>query len=193
VEKRSETPRAIRCRPDLSSVFGGVVQGQKAWNGNPEAGRGRQRQSRGPRKRGGEIGASFEFGEKEKVRIMDAFYTQVQEFCQMMQEELAERWDTLPATPTSSRNAQSFTEKMLLCPTIESARSCIQKDFPGALSFVLAMEGLNRRILEGGIRLPTEWPKYQTRFYMLGCAVQDYIDSLRAETPAESEVLSEKA
>jgi hypothetical protein len=124
---------------------------------------------------------------------MHAFYTQVQEFCQIMQEELTARWDTLSETPTSRSKALSFTEKVLLCPTIESARSCIQKDFPGALSFVVAMEGLNRRIQDGGIRLQTEWPRYRTRFYVLGCAVQDYIDSLRAEIPAESEVLSEKA
>ena len=111
---------------------------------------------------------------------MHAFYSQVQEFCVMMYEELAKRWDGLPETPVSPATAQEFMEKFVLCPTDESARSCIQSDFPGALSFAMAIEGVNQRILNGGLRLQEEWPAHQTRFYVLSCAVQDYIDSLPA-------------
>ena len=102
----------------------------------------------------------------------------------MMQDEVAVRWETMPETPTSARTALAFSEKVLLCPTTESARACIQQDFEGALSFVVAMQGVSERIEQGAFRLPTEWPQYQTRFYVLGCTVQDYIDSLRQETAA---------
>jgi len=66
----------------------------------------------------------------------------------------------------------------LLCPTTESARCCIQKDFPGAMSFAMAMDGVNQKLQNGSFHLPAEWPPYQTRFYVLSCAVQEYICSL---------------
>src|SRR5215472_5450872 len=110
---------------------------------------------------------------------MHAFYNQVHDFCQMMQEEVARQWDAMPGKEVSASTALAFSEKFLLCPTTESARSCIQQDFPGALSFVLALEGVNQRLQKGSLQLSTEWPKYQTRFYILSCTVREYIDSLQ--------------
>ena len=110
---------------------------------------------------------------------MHAFYNQVHDFCQMMQEEVARQWDAMPGREVSASTALAFSEKFLLCPTTESARSCIQHDFPGALSFVLALEGVNQRLQKGALQLSAEWPQYQTRFYILSCTVREYIDSLR--------------
>ena len=110
---------------------------------------------------------------------MHAFYNQVHDFCQMMQEEVAKRWDAMPGKTVSASTALDFSEKFLLCPTLESARSCIQQDFSGALSFVLALEGVNQRLQKGSLKLQTDWPKYQTRFYILSCTVHEYIDSLQ--------------
>jgi hypothetical protein len=111
---------------------------------------------------------------------MHVFYDQVHEFCRLMHQELARRVNTLPATPASTTTALVFAEKFLLCPTAESAKACIQRDFPGALGFASALDGVNQRIRDGGFELPAKWPAQQTKFYVLSCAVQDYLHSLCA-------------
>jgi hypothetical protein len=99
----------------------------------------------------------------------------------MVQEEVVTRLDDLTQVSTSAGNALSFAESLMLCPTAEAGRGCIRKDLGGALSFLLALEGVNERIQKSCFDFPAEWPEYQTRFYVLCCAVQQYLDSLRAK------------
>jgi hypothetical protein len=111
---------------------------------------------------------------------MQGLFAQVTGFCQMAEAEVLGDWHDL-ITPPSADLALGFAEKLILCPTTEAARSCIRRDSTGAVSFLLALEGVNRRIKKGGFQLATESPEHQTPFYLLACAVQEYIDSLHAE------------
>jgi hypothetical protein len=114
------------------------------------------------------------------------FFSQLEEFCQIVQEEFLARFDQITDVPISARAAVGFTESLLLCPTVEAARSSVHKDLTGALSFVLAVQGIQQRIERGGFELPADPPEYQTRFYFLGCAVQEYLDSLPTQPQDES-------
>jgi hypothetical protein len=109
------------------------------------------------------------------------FFEQVAEFCQMAQDVFLTKSDALTDGPTSGDAALAFAEVLLLCPTADAARSCIRKDLIGALSFVMALQGVKERIQRGSTRAPSESPQYQTKFYLLACAVQDYMDSLPAQ------------
>jgi hypothetical protein len=109
---------------------------------------------------------------------MHAFYNQVHEFCGMMHQELARRWQQLPEPSSSIETALAFTEKFLLCPTAESARACIARDFSGALSFASAVDEVNRSLERGEFELPPEYPRFQTCFYVLSCAVQEHLRAL---------------
>lgn len=115
---------------------------------------------------------------------MDAFNRQVHDFSLLMQEELLKHWNQMPPRPTNVTAAVEFTEAFLLCPTVEAARTCIRRNFPGALNFVMALNQVSESISTGRFKLPAEWPEYQTPFYMLGCAILDYIESL--PSPAKS-------
>ncbi len=112
---------------------------------------------------------------------MHVFYSQVHDFCELMLEEIGKRLSNVPEPPASASLALAFAEKFLLCPTIESARACIERDFPGALNFAMALDAVNRRIQKGLLRLPTEVPGCQTKFYVLGCVVQQHLRSLRRD------------
>jgi hypothetical protein len=112
---------------------------------------------------------------------MRDFYSQVVEFCQLLQEELMLNLEDLTQVATSAPRALGFAECLILCPTAEAGRGCIRNDLGGALSFLLALEGVNTRIHKSGFDFPSEWPEHQTRFYVLCCSVQQYLDSLHAK------------
>jgi hypothetical protein len=106
------------------------------------------------------------------------FYTQLSHFDPMLREELSKNLDDSPI-PASANIALSFAEKLMLCPTAEAATTCVQQDVAGAVSFVLAMQGLLQRIEKRRFQFATQSPKYQTPFYLLASAVQEYLDSLQ--------------
>ena len=113
-------------------------------------------------------------------RTMQLLFAQVTGFCRMAETEVLGDWHDL-LIPPSADLAVAFAENLILCPTAEAARSCIRRDPTGAVSFLLALEGVNRRIKKGAFQLATESPAHQTPFYLLACAVQEYIDSLHAQ------------
>ena len=108
----------------------------------------------------------------------NSFYNQLSNFCKMLEQEHASGLNKADRLPRSGRLAQGFTEKIILCPTAEAARACIRRDLPGALSFLLAAEGVQQRLTKGDCRFATESPEHQTTFYILAGAVQDYLESL---------------
>lgn len=67
----------------------------------------------------------------------------------------------------------------MLCPTTDAARACIHRDLSGALSFLFAVQGIQQRIERGCAKLPNQTLEFQTTFFLLACAVQDYLASLR--------------
>jgi len=79
--------------------------------------------------------------------------------------------------PRSAHLAGAFAERLILCPTTESAQACIRKDLPGALSFLLAAQGVQQRLAKGDCQFARESPEHQTVFYVLAGAVQDYLES----------------
>jgi hypothetical protein len=112
------------------------------------------------------------------VAAAEMFFTQIRELCQIVQEEFVCRFDQFHAVPFSAAAATAFLEKLILCPTEDAARQCVRKDLVGALSFVLALQGIQQRIERDVFELPVQLPEHQTRFYLLACAVQEYLASL---------------
>lgn len=115
------------------------------------------------------------------VSAAKIFFEQIVEFCQMAHEAFLAKFDTMAEVPISGSAALAFADRLLLCPTSEAARSCIQKDLIGALSFVMAVQGVQQRIQQNGSQLPFDAPQFQTRFYLLACAVREYMQSLQAQ------------
>ena len=116
------------------------------------------------------------------VVTIKTFFGQLEELCLMVQQEFLARFDELTSVPASARAAGAFTERLMLCPTIEAVRASIHNDLEGALSFVMALDGLQQRIEKGNFHLPSESPAHQTRFYLLACAVQEYLAGLTPQT-----------
>jgi hypothetical protein len=110
----------------------------------------------------------------------NSFYDQLSDFCKMLEAEHSTSLSKTDRLPRSGRLAQAFTERIILCPTAESARACIGRDLPGALSFLLAAEGVQQRLSKGDCHFAPETPEHQTTFYILAGAVQDYLESLHA-------------
>jgi hypothetical protein len=108
----------------------------------------------------------------------DSFFSQLRDFCNLLEQEHSASLAIADRFPRSGHLAQGFTEKIILCPTAESARACIRRDLPGALSFLLAAEGVQLRLAKGDCRFAKESPEHQTTFYILAGAVQDYLESL---------------
>ena len=109
------------------------------------------------------------------------FFEQIAEFCQMAQDAFLSKFDTMANVPISGGAALAFAERLLLCPTADAARSCVQKDLIGALSFVMAVQGVQQRVQQSGSQVLSDSPEYQTKFYLLACAVRDYMESLQAK------------
>jgi hypothetical protein len=109
------------------------------------------------------------------------FFGQLEEFCRLVQQEFLARFNEVTEIPASSAKALGFAESLMLCPTQEAARVCIRRELPAALSFVLAIQAMQRRLQLGQFKLPSEAPEYQTHFYLLACTVQDYLESLQLE------------
>jgi hypothetical protein len=104
---------------------------------------------------------------------------QVTRFCPLVRQELLERWDQVDQFPVCAHSALLFAETLMLCPTLDAARVCIRRDLCGALSFLFAVQGIQQRIERGSAELPVQAMEYATTFFLLACAVQDYLGSLR--------------
>lgn len=110
------------------------------------------------------------------------FFAQLEEFCRLVQEEFLARFNEVTEISTSTSHALAFTETLMLCPTLEAARACIRRELPAALSFVVAVQSMQRQLKIGNFSLSSQAPEFQTRFYLLACALQEYLESLRPES-----------
>src|SRR6476646_8907491 len=97
------------------------------------------------------------------------FFSQLEEFCRLVQEEFVARFNDLTEISTSTTHALGFAETLMLCPTPEAARASIQRELPASLSFVMAIQSMQRQLKLGTFKLPSEIPEYQTRFFLLAC------------------------
>jgi len=111
----------------------------------------------------------------------ELLFGQLAEFCRLVQEEFLPRFNEMTDIPTSSVSALAFAETLMLCPTEEAVRACIRRELPFALSFVIAIQGLQRRLQEGTYCLPPDAPEFQTPFFVLSNAVRDFLESARAQ------------
>ncbi|HLH56167.1 MAG TPA: hypothetical protein VKY92_21380 [Verrucomicrobiae bacterium] len=109
--------------------------------------------------------------------IEEKFFGQLEEFCRLVQEEFLARFDEVTAIPASAIEALEFSETLILCPTLEAARISVRRELASALSFVLAIQGMQRRLQLGQFKLPTQAPAYQTHFYLLACTVQEFLQT----------------
>ena len=116
-----------------------------------------------------------------QVATDELFFGQLAEFCRLVQEEFLAHFNEVKEIPTSSIRAVAFAETLILCPTQESVRAGIRRELPAALSFVIAIQGLQRLVQIGKFSLPSEQPEYQTPFYLLACSVREYLDSLQSQ------------
>jgi hypothetical protein len=110
-----------------------------------------------------------------------AFYAQWSRFCSLVECEHPIKFHHAAHFPRSAGLAQAFTERLILCPTAEAAKVCIRKDLPGALSFLLAAQGVQQRLAKGDCQFAQDSPEHQTVFYILAGAVQDYLESLHTQ------------
>ncbi|HZR21053.1 MAG TPA: hypothetical protein VFE51_27465 [Verrucomicrobiae bacterium] len=112
----------------------------------------------------------------------EMFFAQLEDFCRMVQQEFVARFNEVSEIPGSNARALSFAETLILCPTREAAQTWIHRELPAALSFVLAIQGMQRQLQIGALKLPTEVPRFQTKFYLLAVTVREYLESLQLET-----------
>lgn len=109
------------------------------------------------------------------------FFDQIEEFCRLVQQEFVARFNEIADISNSSNRASAFAESLMLCPTIEAAQVCIRREFSDSLSFVLAIHGMQRQLQLGTLKLPTDAPKFQTRFYLLAQTVREYLACFHAQ------------
>lgn len=105
---------------------------------------------------------------------------QLNEFCLMFQEEILQLASTPRRVPDSTI-ALAFAETLLLCPTAEAARACIRRDVSGARSFLVAADAVLKRIRSQRFDFKFEEPQYQTKFYVLACAIDDYLHARESQ------------
>jgi hypothetical protein len=117
-----------------------------------------------------------------QVAADEMFFSQLAEFCRLVQEEFLANFSDIKEIPTSSIRAMAFTETLILCPTQESVCASIRRELPAALSFVMAIQAMQRLLQIGKFNLPSEKPEYQTPFYLLASAVREYLESVPAST-----------
>ena len=110
----------------------------------------------------------------EYLVALNAFCLQLNEFCLLFQREIL-RQPEHPLHGASAESARRFAERLILCPTTEAAQTSIRRDLAGARSFLMASEGVLRRIRTEIFQFAREWPPHQTKFYLLACGVEEIL------------------
>jgi hypothetical protein len=119
--------------------------------------------------------------EAQTPAVDEIFISQLEEFCRLAQQEFTARFDEIKEISNSSATALSFAETLILCPTPEAVQSSIKRELPAALSFVLAIQSLQRQLKANSFSLPSEVPEYQTCYYLLASTVQEFLESMREQ------------
>jgi hypothetical protein len=120
----------------------------------------------------------------EYLAALNAFCLQLNEFCLLFQREILRQPD-LPFSSVSAESAHRFAETLMLCPTAQAAQISIRRDLTGARSLLVAAEGVLRRIRGQIFQFASECPAYQTRFYLLACAVEEILSARYQEVPGK--------
>jgi hypothetical protein len=120
----------------------------------------------------------------EYLAALNAFCLQLNEFCLLLQSEIL-RQPNRSLSRVSAESARLFAETLMLCPTAQAAQICIRRDLTGARSLLAAAEGVLRRIRGQIFQFALECPQYQTRFYLLACAVEEILSARYQEIPAK--------
>jgi hypothetical protein len=113
------------------------------------------------------------------VVVEEMFFGQLEEFCRLVQQEFVARFNEVKEVSNSTSKALSFAETLILCPTQEATRASIRRELEAALSFVLAIQNLQRHLQSRAFALPAEAPEYQTCYYLLASTVQEYLEWVR--------------
>lgn len=119
--------------------------------------------------------------EAGSVALEEKFFGQLEEFCRLVQQEFLTRFNEIKNISNSAPAALGFAEMLILCPTKEAAKVCIRRELPAALSFVLAIQGLQRHLQAQSYALPSQSPEYQTYYYLLASTLQEYLEWLRSQ------------
>jgi len=109
------------------------------------------------------------------------FFGQLEEFCRLVQQEFLARFNEVKEVSNSTSKALSFAETLILCPTQEATRESIRRELEQALSFVLAIQALQRHLQASEFALPSEAPEYQTCYYLLASTLQEYLERMRPQ------------
>jgi hypothetical protein len=113
--------------------------------------------------------------------IEEKFLAQLEEFCRLVQQEFLARFDEVKEISNSTSTALGFAETLMLCPTQSSTQACIRRELEGALSFVLALQAVQRKLQAQSYSLSAEVPEYQTCYYLLASTVQEYLEHVREQ------------
>lgn len=120
----------------------------------------------------------------EYLAALNAFCLQLNEFCLLFQREILCQ-PNLSLCRVSAESAHRFAETLILCPTARAAETSIRRDLAGARSFLVAAEGVLRRIRGQIFQFALECPADQTRFYLLACAVEEILNARYEEVPTK--------
>ena len=114
---------------------------------------------------------------------LNKFCIQLNEFCLIFQEQIL-LLEKAPGSPPSTELALGFSESLILCPTVDAVRVCIRRDLSGARSFLIAADATLRRIRAGRFQLGIDNPQHQTKFYLVACAISDFLRTRRQQVLA---------
>lgn len=109
---------------------------------------------------------------------LNKFCTQLNEFCLLFQQEIL-RLESTPGRPPSAQRARAFAESLILCPTPEATRVCIRRDMAGARSFLVVADAVLKEIRSRNCQFALQEPEYQTKFYLLACAIDEFLQTRR--------------
>jgi hypothetical protein len=110
------------------------------------------------------------------------FFAQLEEFCRLVHQEFVNKFNEVEGVSASTERALDFAETLMLCPTKEAACVWIQRQLRDALSLVLAIQNMQQQLQVGTFKLPSEAPKYQTRFFLLASTMRDYLRSRQQQS-----------
>jgi len=112
------------------------------------------------------------------LSALNAFCLQLNEFCLIFQRAIRQQRGLRLSDPSAAR-AQAFAETLILCPTTEAVHASIGRDFAGAHSFLIAADGVLRSLRIRPFEFAKDCPACQTKFYLLSCAVDEFLEGNR--------------
>jgi len=113
----------------------------------------------------------------------EIFRRQRDRFAELLQPVVAKDWQAASSKSPSHTISLSFAEDLLLCPSEDSARSCIEKDPAAARIFLISADRMDVAFAKLGLEFLSRRTDNDAPFFILGAAVKEYLEDVRANFP----------